>query len=58
MTAPGWRTSSYSGNQGNCVEVAHSLDRLRDSKNQAGPVLPAARLDVFVREIKLGRFAR
>ncbi|MFE9908435.1 DUF397 domain-containing protein [Streptomyces clavifer] len=37
-----WRTSSYSGGQGECVEVAPNLPRLvpvRDSKRPAGPVL-------------------
>jgi hypothetical protein len=37
-----WRKSTYSGNGGNCVEVAFS-DRgmvgVRDSKNPAGPTL-------------------
>ncbi|HEY1915725.1 MAG TPA: DUF397 domain-containing protein [Streptosporangiaceae bacterium] len=36
-----WRTSSYSGNSGNCVQVA-ALDRViavRDSKDPDGPVL-------------------
>jgi hypothetical protein len=38
-----WRTSSYSGSNGNCVEVvADSGARVlvRDSKNREGPVLP------------------
>lgn len=35
-----WRKSSRSaGNGGECVELAHSLDALRDSKNPGGPVL-------------------
>jgi hypothetical protein len=37
-----WRTSSYSGGQGDCVEVAlstPSLTPVRDSKRPAGPVL-------------------
>jgi hypothetical protein len=37
-----WHTSSYSGGQGECVEVAHNLTHLvpvRDSKRPAGPVL-------------------
>jgi len=42
-----WRTSSYSGGQGNCVEVAdHGKGVLvRDTKDRTGPVLrfsPAA----------------
>jgi hypothetical protein len=37
-----WRTSSYSGANGNCVEVAsHAPDAVavRDSKDQDGPEL-------------------
>jgi hypothetical protein len=36
-----WKKSSFSGNNGTCVEVAHIADRLaaRDSKNPAGPAL-------------------
>jgi len=41
LTRVQWRKSSYSGNSGNCVEVA-MLDNgvaVRDSKNAHGPVL-------------------
>jgi hypothetical protein len=41
LTRAQWRKSSYSGNSGNCVEVA-MLDNgvaVRDSKNVHGPVL-------------------
>lgn len=31
-----WRKSSHSGQQTNCVELAHTLDRVRDSKNPNG----------------------
>ncbi|MET7870345.1 DUF397 domain-containing protein [Streptomyces cyaneofuscatus] len=37
-----WRTSSYSGGQGECVEVAPNLPHLipvRDSKRPTGPLL-------------------
>jgi hypothetical protein len=36
-----WRTSSYSPNGGNCVEVAPAPDGVlvRDSKDPAGPTL-------------------
>jgi hypothetical protein len=43
-----WRTSSRSGGNGNCVEVADDLGAVvavRDSKDRSGPVLvfrPAA----------------
>ncbi|MFC9426182.1 MULTISPECIES: DUF397 domain-containing protein [unclassified Streptomyces] len=41
-----WRASSYSGGQGNCVEVAGNLPLVvpvRDSKRPAGPVLGFSR---------------
>ena len=44
-----WIKSSYSGHEGNCVELATTWDRLRDSKDPAGPVLEA---------VKQGRFDR
>ncbi|HEX3785286.1 MAG TPA: DUF397 domain-containing protein [Pseudonocardiaceae bacterium] len=36
-----WRKSSYSGGntQSGCVELAHSLDAVRDSKNPLGAAL-------------------
>ncbi|HEV2782317.1 MAG TPA: DUF397 domain-containing protein [Actinophytocola sp.] len=36
-----WRKSSFSGTQGNCVEVAQAPARVlvRDSKNISGPTL-------------------
>ncbi|MCT2588865.1 DUF397 domain-containing protein [Streptomyces sp. N2-109] len=37
-----WRASTYSGGQGNCVEVADGIPGLipvRDSKRPTGPVL-------------------
>ncbi|MFE8936538.1 DUF397 domain-containing protein [Streptomyces sp. NPDC007872] len=42
LAGAAWRTSSYSGGQGDCVEVAPNLPRLvpvRDSKRPAGPAL-------------------
>jgi Domain of unknown function (DUF397) len=52
-----WRKASYSGNQGNCVELAHSGDLVRDSKNPGGPVLEC-NLTALLHDIKLGRFDR
>jgi len=34
-----FKKSTRSGGQSNCVEVAHTLNDLRDSKNPTGPVL-------------------
>lgn len=35
-----WRKASASGgNGGECVELAHTGDRIRDSKNANGPAL-------------------
>jgi hypothetical protein len=34
-----WRKPSYSGNQGNCVQIHHTLSAVRDSKNLDGPAL-------------------
>lgn len=40
MTSPHrWRKSGYSNEQGDCVELAHTLDAVRDSKNPGGPML-------------------
>jgi hypothetical protein len=52
-----WRKSSHSGgNNGDCVELIGSLDRLRDSKN------PVSSLGVDVRPLvvalKAGRLGR
>lgn len=52
-----WVKSSHSGPSGDCVELATSLDAVRDSKDPNGPVL---RVDVqrLVRAAKGGRFDR
>ncbi|HEX9538184.1 MAG TPA: DUF397 domain-containing protein [Streptosporangiaceae bacterium] len=51
-----WRKSSYSGGQGNCVEVAPLRDGVvvRDSKNPSGSVLrfSADAWQAFVSNIK------
>jgi hypothetical protein len=42
MTGADWRKSSYSSNNGNCVEVARNLPgvvAVRDSKDPSGPAL-------------------
>lgn len=38
---PRWRKASYSAQGNGCVELANTLDRVRDSKNATGPVLKA-----------------
>lgn len=48
-----WRKSSYSGNPNNeCVEVRHTLDALRDSKNPDGPVLQVPTWAGFIAAVK------
>jgi hypothetical protein len=37
--SPRWRKSSRSQNTSTCVEIAHTLDQIRDSKNADGPTL-------------------
>ena len=42
MSAYNWRKSSYSGGDGNCVEVARNIPAtvaVRDSKYPHGPIL-------------------
>jgi hypothetical protein len=57
-SAPAWRKSSYSGNDGgNCVEVAASgLVLVRDTKDRAGAVLPlsAAAWRTFIEQTRNG----
>jgi hypothetical protein len=55
-----WRTSSYSGNQGNCVSVHRNLQRVRDSKNPTGPELALSPTALFflAQLAKTGRFDR
>ena len=54
-----WRKSSYSGNSGNCVEVATNLPGLvaiRDSKNSDGSrlLISVVAWQAFVRGLKAG----
>ena len=54
-----WRKSSYSGGQGECVEVAGDLPHVavRDSKDPAGPklIFTSAEWRSFVASIRAGR---
>ena len=54
-----WHKSSYSSQDGNCVEVATNLPgtvAVRDSKDPAGPglLIPAAEWRAFVGGLKAG----
>ncbi|MFE0701166.1 DUF397 domain-containing protein [Streptomyces sp. NPDC058872] len=60
---PQWFKSSYSNNDGNCVEVATNLAAtigavpVRDSKTPAGPALAlsASAFSAFVESVKGGQ---
>ncbi|MFJ4667714.1 DUF397 domain-containing protein [Kitasatospora purpeofusca] len=61
MTPVSWRKSSYSGNGGNCVEIAPDFPGLapvRDSKDPEGPALvfPADAWRAFVAAVQAGEF--
>jgi hypothetical protein len=59
MTFPHrWRKSSRSVNGSECVEVAHTLDAVRDSKNPTDPTLTVPALDNFLSSIKHGHLDR
>lgn len=55
LVSAGWRKSSSSDQNSNCVEVAWAADPvgLRDSKNVAGPVItgPAAQWVGFLHDL-------
>ncbi|KUO18397.1 DUF397 domain-containing protein [Streptomyces dysideae] len=58
-----WVKSSYSGNNGNCVEVAALPGggrALRDSKNPSGPMLTfsAEEFGAFVAGARAGEFGQ
>ncbi len=58
-----WRKSSYSGQSGNCVEVAGGLPGavgVRDSKDPAGPalVLSPGSWRAFTARVKNGEFGQ
>jgi hypothetical protein len=65
MTTPhdqrDWRTSSFSGGAGNCVEIRMLADggrQVRDSKDPGGPVLTftPAEWSAFVDGTRAGEF--
>ncbi|MGX7828164.1 DUF397 domain-containing protein [Actinokineospora sp. 24-640] len=47
-----WRKSTFSDHT-TCVELAHTLNAMRDSKNPAGPVL-SADASALVRAVRGG----
>ncbi|MFE3500923.1 DUF397 domain-containing protein [Kitasatospora sp. NPDC059160] len=56
-----WRKSRFSGNQGNCIEVADGFAGVmpvRDSKDPEGPslVFSAGAWSAFVAGVKAGEF--
>ncbi|MGW4118725.1 DUF397 domain-containing protein [Nocardia sp. NPDC004711] len=58
---PKWFKSSYSGSQGDCVEVAHldgGMVGVRDSKNPTGPALVfgPGEWDAFTSGVVGGKF--
>jgi Domain of unknown function (DUF397) len=62
LSRAAWQTSSYSGNGGNCVEVARNLPAVvavRDSKNpDAGTlVFSLAEWNVFLGGIRQSQFS-
>jgi hypothetical protein len=57
-TSPRWRKSSRSQNGGTCVELAHTLDAIRDSKSPGAPALVIPGLVAFLSEVKQSRFDR
>jgi hypothetical protein len=48
LTAANWRTSTHSGPNGDCVQLAGLRDgvAVRDSKDPAGPVLRFSRREM------------
>jgi hypothetical protein len=59
LSRAAWRKSTYSGQDGNCVEIAANLPgiiAIRDSKNPAGPALTFTHSGwaAFIRGIKAG----
>jgi hypothetical protein len=61
MECVGWYKSSYSSDDGNCVEVADLSGgtAVRDSKDPAGPVLTFTSVawSAFTRGVRAGEFS-
>ncbi|MFJ1704413.1 DUF397 domain-containing protein [Kitasatospora sp. NPDC088346] len=61
LTGASWRKSTYSGNGGDCIEVADGFPGvvpLRDSKDPSGPalVISGDSFAAFVAAVKAGEF--
>ena len=50
-----WKKGSKSGNQGECVELAHTLGAVRDSKNGTVLSVPVSALLATIRTGHLDR---
>ena len=62
LSRAAWRKSTYSSQDGNCVEIATNIPgiiAIRDSKDPAGPTLSFTRSDwaVFIRTMNAGELA-
>jgi hypothetical protein len=59
MTPPAtrWRKSSHSGQDTNCVELAHTGNSVRDSKNPSGPHLTIGTHGLLA-AVKTGKLAQ
>lgn len=51
-----WRTSTFSGSQGECVRVCNTIDAVGDSKSPTR-VLDMPTLPVFITMVKAGHWA-
>ncbi|HWE91993.1 MAG TPA: DUF397 domain-containing protein [Pseudonocardiaceae bacterium] len=57
MTDQRWCKSSYSNGATNCVELANTMDAVRDTKNRTGPAL-SGDLAALVAAVKAGRLVQ
>ncbi|MEU6268640.1 DUF397 domain-containing protein [Saccharopolyspora shandongensis] len=57
MSSYSWQKSSYTGPNGNCVELSRPRGLVRDSKDPNGPWLRVD-VDSLVHAAKTGRFER
>jgi len=55
--SPRWRKARSSNQNGACVELAHTLTLVRDSKNPAGPSLELELIG-FMKAVRAGTLDR